>query len=1237
MNQDIRVVDTPAVYIPIDRRIALAREESLPAEAQGTALFADISGFTPLTEALTVELGPKRGAEELTVHLNQVYGALIAELHRFGGSVISFSGDAITCWLDGDDGRRGVAAALAMQQAMGQFAAVSTISDRIVSLGMKVAVAAGPVRRFVVGDPAYQRIDTMAGETLEKLAAAEHLIGRGEIALDETAVANLNESLSINKWRTDPETGLRFAVVDDLALEVSPSPWPDSGDMALDDEVKEAWLLPRVYERLNRGLGEFLAEIRPVYSLFLRFTGIDYDGDPEAPAKLDNFIREAQRVFIRLDGSMTSLTIGDKGSYFSVAFGAPVAHEDDAVRAAATALALHDLANGLPYLEAVQIGITSGRVRSGAYGSMTRRAYSVIGDPVNLSARLMAAANPGQSLAEEAVKVATGDRFLWESLPNLRVKGKRDLVAVSRLVGQKKARSTSRLEPQYQLPMVGRAEELALIQGKIDAARSGEGQIVAITAEAGMGKSRLAAEAIRAARESGLTDQAGECQSYGTTSSYLVWQGVWRGFFDLDPAHSLEAQVASLETQLAQLDPALLPRLPLLGVVLNLAIPDNDLTRSLDAKVRKSSLEDLLLRLLEARTRIEPLMLVLEDCHWLDDLSRELIAVIGRGAAKIPVLLLLVYRPPDRLHQQAPPVENLPHFTQIPLTRFSDAETRRLIELKLAQMMGEETAVPQALLARVTAQALGNPFYVEELLNYFQDVGVDLQDPDALQAVDLPNSLYSLVLSRIDQLDETEQLTIKIASVIGRLFRAAMLWGVYPELPLDQVQHNLDVLSHLELTPLDTPLPELAYLFKHIVTQQVAYESLLHSTRAMLHEQIGLYTERTYPDTLEEYTDLLAFHFEQSDNDAKKREYLLKAGEAAQKDYANAAAITYFEKSLPLLEEQDLIDTRIKLGKVFELGGSWDEAVGQYEAALEEANEIDNQEKIAWSQSALGELWLKRSRYDTAEKWFVLAQEIFEAHNDKAGVGHVLHFQGTLAAHQGEYELASQRYNRSLSLRRELGDREQEASLYSNLGIVARRLGNPDRARRYYEDSLTIRESLGERWAIAVSLNNLGNLAIDSEDYTNARHQLERALLIWREIGERWAMTNTIHNLANVAREERDFQQAERLYAESIGGWRELDDRWGISYWLEDTGLLQLRLDRPQRAMQLMGAGTALREQIGAPRPPAYDTILVKKLFPARQALGEETADLAMKTGQALELDEAIELALAINNGESQA
>jgi adenylate cyclase len=380
-------MDTPSAYIPIDRRHALVRGEPLPERAEGAALFADISGFTPLTEALALELGPRRGAEELTVHLNQVYDALIAELERYGGSVIGFSGDAITCWLDGDDGRRATAAALAMQGAMQQFHQVRTHSGRVVSLGMKAAVATGPVRRFVVGDPKYCLVDTMAGTTLERMAAGEHHAERGDVVVDDVTAANLGDALAIAGWRVEAETGRRFAAVSGLELAVPESPWPELGAEALRGETASSWVLPPVYERLNAGLGEFLAELRPACALFCRFTGIDYDRDPEAPQKLDRFIREVERILARFDGSLIQLTIGEKGSYFYAAFGAPIAHEDDAERACAAALALLELATTLPDIDPLQVGVTTGRMRTGAYGSRTRRTYGVLGDAVNRGGR----------------------------------------------------------------------------------------------------------------------------------------------------------------------------------------------------------------------------------------------------------------------------------------------------------------------------------------------------------------------------------------------------------------------------------------------------------------------------------------------------------------------------------------------------------------------------------------------------------------------------------------------------------------------------------------------------------------------------------------------------------------------------------------------------------------------------------------------------------------------------------
>jgi len=295
-------VEAPGAYIPIDRRHARARGEDLPNRVHGAALFADISGFTPLTEALVQELGPRRGADELTLQLNRVYDALIAQVHCYGGSVISFSGDAITCWLDGDDGRRAAACALALQQTLAPFPAIRIPSGRPVALAMKAAVTTGPARRFVVGDPQIQIIDVLAGATLDSLAQAEHQAEKGEVVLAPGAVASLGDEVRIAAWRDGEQAAGRFGVLEGLVSPVAESPWPQALLDDLDEQGIRPWLLPPVYERLRSGQGEFLAELRPAVALFLRFGGIDYDRDERAGDKLGAYIRWVQSVLMRYGG-----------------------------------------------------------------------------------------------------------------------------------------------------------------------------------------------------------------------------------------------------------------------------------------------------------------------------------------------------------------------------------------------------------------------------------------------------------------------------------------------------------------------------------------------------------------------------------------------------------------------------------------------------------------------------------------------------------------------------------------------------------------------------------------------------------------------------------------------------------------------------------------------------------------------------------------------------------------------
>jgi tetratricopeptide (TPR) repeat protein len=784
-------------------------------------------------------------------------------------------------------------------------------------------------------------------------------------------------------------------------------------------------------------------------------------------------------------------------------------------------------------------------------------------------------------------------------------------------------------ETRYALPMVGREAELALIEQKLDLALEGRGQIIGITGEAGIGKSRLVAEAIALANRRQLDGYASECESYGTNTSYLVWWPIWRALFGIDPSWDGTEQVRALEEGLELIDPTLVQRLPLLGAVLNLPIPDNDLTQAFDAKLRKESLEALLVDCLRARARTGPLLLVLEDCHWLDPLSHDLTEVIGRAVADLPVVLIMVYRPPEIPRLQAPRVSALAHFHEIRLVDFTPEEAERLIGLKLEQFFGPDTGVPGALVERITARAQGNPFYIEELLNYLRDRGVSPQDMVALEQLELPTSLHSLILSRLDQRTESQKVTLRVASIIGRLFRATLLWGMYPEIGTpERVKADLESLCFYDLTRVDTPEPELTYLFKHIVTQEVAYESLPYATRAMLHEQLAKFIERTFGEPLEQYVDLLAYHYERSENLPKKREYLLKAGEAAQADYANQAAIDYYQRLLPLVPAEEQVPVMLRLGEVLQLVGRWDEVDELCQQGLVLAEQLGDPHGLARCQAARGELLRKQGLYGEASEWLERARDGFEELGDEAGVARVLHIGGTLAAQQGDYEVAKARYQESLKIREKLGDKTQIAALLSNMGIVARWQGDLDLAQALYEGALILREELGDKWAIGVSLNNLGNVFLDQGDYPTARAHLEEALSLWREVGARFEVASALHNAGNVARAQGDYAAARALYDEGLNISRDLGARWVIAYVLEDMGCLAALQGQPERALRLSGAAEGLREEIGAPRSPSEQDKLQPILEPACEALGEAATEENLAEGRGMSLEQAMDYAL---------
>jgi adenylate cyclase len=1213
--------ESPASYLPMDRLHALAAGATLAERAQGTALFADVSGFTSLTARLARELGPQRGSEEITRLLSCVFDAVTDEVHRYGGSVISFSGDAITCWFAADGGLRATAAGLAIQQAMLPFASLS--------LAVKVAVAAGPARRLVVGDPHHHVMDVLAGATLDRLSCVEKHAEAGEVLLDQATVSALNSQLVVDAWREDVETSARYAVVAGLIAPVASAPWPALQDTDLDQQIVRPWLLPAVYARLRSGLGEFLAELRPVAVLFAHFTGIDYDADDRAGEKLDIFVRRAQAILAEYGGTLLQTMFGDKGSTLYAAFGAPVAHEDDVRRAAAAALELASLSDSLDFIQCIRIGVSQGVTHAGAYGGLTRRTYGVLGDAVNLSARLMQAAAPGQILASQAVYQPLACTFSWQPLPELQLKGKHEPVTAYALLAERPQQRLQVAGSQRELPLIGRQSELALIETRLELAGQGRGQIVGIIAEAGLGKSRLAAEVVQQADRRGWHCYTGECSASDTYTGYYAWYPVWQQFFGIDPSWQPLAQIQALEAQLAYLDPDLTPRLPLLGAALNMPLADNQLTASFDARLRRSSLEALLVDCLRARSRHGPILLLLEDCHWLDPLSHDLLEAIAHAIVDLPVLVLLTYRPPQLEHLREPRVTFAPHFSAVDLAAFSSDETQRLIGLRLARTYGLETSTPAALAEKIAQRAEGNPFFIEAMVDFVTARAIDSKDAEALVQLDLPTSLQSLILSRIDRLAESQRITLKVASIIGRVFELPALWGYYPQLGDESaVRRDLATLSAARLTEQVADNPVVAFAFRHALIQEVVYESLPFAQRAALHQQMGQFIERSFAGQLEQHLDQLAFHYCASQNEAKKREYLLKAGRHAQRIYANAAAIDYYRRALPLLSEQEQVDVLLDLGKVLELVGQWQEAKVVFQQALELATRQGSQQPTGACELAMGQLLRKQGLFADATASLVRAGSCYTQRDDRSGIAQVLHHQGVLATQQGDLEAAQKLFEQSLALRLELDDKANIANLYNNLGILARQRCDYTEAQTLYQACLDLQQHTGNRWGTGNVLNNLGTLAAAQGNIAEAQRQLEQALAIFRQLGDRWGIANILTGLGDVAIEQRQYDTACRYFSESVLINRELGDRLAQAHLLEALGCLAAVQNRPEHALRLVGAATTLRSVLGSPLSPSEASRLQGRLAPARAQLGQEAARAAEAVGHSLSLDEAIDLAM---------
>ncbi|MCI0396251.1 MAG: tetratricopeptide repeat protein [Chloroflexi bacterium] len=1263
-------MDSSAVYIPVDRRRAIARGEAMPDRTTGAALFADISGFTQLTSALLDELGPQRGAEEVLRHINPLYDALIDRLHHYGGSVIGFAGDSITCWLDGDDGRRAIACALAMQGTMSRFATARTPAGAEIPLVIKVAIAVGPVRRFVVGDPHIQAIDVLAGATLDRMAAAESQAGKGEIVASAEVIeaAGGEPVVQVAEWRKDEPGGGRFAVITGLAADVAPLPWPAGllypgrNEYGLTEAQVRPWLLKPVYERLQSG-SEFLSELRPVTALFLKFSGLDYDAE-DAGQKLDRYIRWVQGVLGRYEGYLLQLTVGDKGSYLYAAFGAPLAHDDDPARAVVAALELQEPPSGLDFTPQVQIGVSQGRMWTGACGAQTRRTYGAMGNETNMAARLMTLAQPGQLLVTERVALAVEKSVRLNSLGPVTIKGKSRPLQLYEVLGRQAA-SLQRPSTLFTHPLVGRNEILASMEQTLAQARTGMGQLLQLEGQAGLGKSHLAAVFAERAVGLGWRVALGNCQSINQDSAYYPWQQIFHSLLELDESDAqgpgtAAYHVAHLERLAQEANPDWLVRLPLLGDLLGLPIPDNATTAALEPRLRQRALFALAVEMVQTWSRRQPLLLLIEDAHWMDEASLGLAQALGWAIGQLPVMLLLVHRPAlpaggeDSAGQALlPDLAGQPYIHRIDLTELSLEGIAALVAHRL-----QGQASPLAL-SLLQAKAQGNPFFVEELVDTLRESGrlrrqADgvwalsepvfqalrdanclvkrnghwvLADDAPLSAVDLgiPVSIHGTVLSRIDRLPESHKLTLKAASVIGRSFEMELLVLSHPAQPeretlWAQVQ-EMEARDLVRLEQSRRPGTMPLYMFKHNITQEVAYETLLFAQRQQLHRAVGEALERLFSNEVEQ----LAYHTFLGQDWPRAVRYQLQAGEQARQLFANQQSIEYFRKALQGAENLPPAETvgerqtiHTALGELLITTGQYETALAHLHEALALARKRGDQQGQARACRWLARLYELQGEYPPALEW-IQKGLLALASQETAEAVEMLLIAGLINTRQGDYDNALALCQHSLQLAEKLGELSVLARTYNLLGIITRLRGSSTDAVAYFQKSFDLYREANNIHGQALAQMQTATAYFDMSQWREADRFYRQARDIFGQLGDIYNNMAVDNNLGGIALNQGRLEDALAFYQEAL----EAQEQIGRSLWI--LGVLHMNLGH---TFIRLGQAEAAREHLRTSQE-YFSQAKARDFLPEMHRLFAEAALLA---GELAEAESQGRLALELAN-----
>ncbi|MDP8987184.1 MAG: AAA family ATPase [Actinomycetota bacterium] len=1166
-----------ATYVTRDAARLLAAHPH-PSEASeelvaGAVLIADISGFTPLAESLARQGGV--GAEELFRLLNGVFGRIVDIVGEHGGEIVTFAGDAvIAVWTAGSEG---LGAATRAATACG-LAACAAIGDYPVPgprrLSLRVGIGAGDLRLSLVGGRGQRWLFLALGPALSQVRGALRRAGPGQVVLSA-------EACSLDHFVGAPlEAGLRRVRAVPHAGPWSPTP---PRPFPIDERSFEALAPAAILARLGLAGSSWWAELRQVSVAFVTLIG---DDSPSLEA-IEAFAQAVQATAERYEATLKEMSADDKGVVAILVLGlAPLAHEDDGRRAVLAALHLQSrlARSGLD----CSVGVASGRAFCGSVETSLRSDFAVIGDPMNLAARLMQAAGAGVLCDDETYHLTRG-RIRYEPRSVIPAKGKADPVAVWSPLGP---------APQsQQLPaMVGREPELARLVGRLDALETGTGALVVIEGEAGMGKSRLVTEVVRLARARGMNPAVAAADAIDRGSPYHPWRAAFAQLCGrellADPGR-LRAWVE--ERLLSERDRNLLP---LLDSVLPLGIEDNVTTSQMKGSIRADNTNGLVLRLLEqaARAEASPLVVVLDDAQWLDSASWALTERVADSGRALVVVCKRPWGDPE------PPAE----------ASFLYGEGVEWVVLEglapdhLAALVAERVGaheVSESVAEFVVERADGNPFFSEEIAYALRDAGLtvvtggvfrEARGAGDLRRQDLPHTLGAVIMSRLDRLPPPVQLTLKVASVAGASFSVRLLEAVHPvAAEREHVVAHLGTLARLGFVAAQSARAEPAYSFKHGVIRDVAYNLLLFAQRRQLHAAVAAWYEQEDPDEPVARYALLAHHWRHADVVEKAAENLGLAGTQALRAGSYAEAVGFLEDALvagseahfvrraewerglgeALLGQGRAADAREHLRRAVALAG-WPEPRSKAGLVLRLLSQVAVQ--------ALARLGLR---------WLFFRTRATQEQNAEAAAGYVRLVETYWLSNDSlrmVYAAVA-----GLNVAERAGPSPDLARAYAIVCMASGSVPLHALARIYARRALETAHAVGQLEPLAYCSLITSVYAIGVGDWARAREGLHRAHEIFEELGDRRFAGYALGLLGMAANAEGDYDTSGRhfsaLYVEGERHGSVQHQLWGLA----GQAVGWLRKGRSDEALRLLQVAHTLV----AEKPDPVDTLRIEALL----------------------------------------